>query len=99
MTCGVFFARHWGSLGSIVLGRLHFRFVQFLNLRGFAMNMLFIGIAAIASLAATGASAADLAPRMYAKAHIIPPVIYDWTGSTSAAMSAIAEVAQRPTAT
>lgn len=44
------------------------------------MKRIFIGIAAIGSLVATGASAADLAPRMYTKAP--PPVVavYDWTG-------------------
>ena len=44
------------------------------------MNKLSIGIATIALVVATGASAADLAPRMYAKAPIIPPVVYDWNG-------------------
>jgi len=44
------------------------------------MKRIFIGIAAVASLLATSAFAADLAPRMYTKAP--PPVvaIYDWTG-------------------
>jgi outer membrane immunogenic protein len=44
------------------------------------MNKLSIGIATIALVVATGASAADLAPRMYAKAPLIPPVVYDWNG-------------------
>jgi hypothetical protein len=44
------------------------------------MNKLSIGIATIALVVATGASAADLAPKMYAKAPIIPPVLYDWNG-------------------
>jgi outer membrane immunogenic protein len=44
------------------------------------MNKLSIGVATIALVVATGASAADLAPRMYAKAPIIPPVVYDWNG-------------------
>jgi outer membrane immunogenic protein len=44
------------------------------------MNKLSIGFATIALVVATGASAADLAPRMYAKAPIIPPVVYDWNG-------------------
>lgn len=44
------------------------------------MNRIFTGIAAIASLLTTSAFAADLAPRMYAKAP--PPVaaVYGWTG-------------------
>lgn len=43
------------------------------------MKRTFFGIAAIASLVATSAYAADLAPRMYTKAP--PPVaVYDWTG-------------------
>jgi outer membrane immunogenic protein len=47
---------------------------------GQLMKRIFIGIAAVASLLATSAFAADLAPRMYTKAP--PPVvaIYDWTG-------------------
>ena len=44
------------------------------------MRRIFIGIAAIASLLATSAFAADLAPKMYTKAPP-PPVVYDpWTG-------------------
>jgi outer membrane immunogenic protein len=40
-----------------------------------------VGIAALASvLAATSAWAADLPARVYTKAPVIPPVIYDWTG-------------------
>jgi outer membrane immunogenic protein len=44
------------------------------------MKTSFIGIAAIASLLATSALAADLAPRAYTKAP--PPLVavYDWTG-------------------
>jgi outer membrane immunogenic protein len=44
------------------------------------MKRILVGMAAIASLLTTSAFAADLAPRPYTKAPIIPPVVYDWTG-------------------
>ena len=44
------------------------------------MKRIFIGIAAVASLLATNAFGADLAARMYTKAPVVPPVVYDWTG-------------------
>jgi outer membrane immunogenic protein len=44
------------------------------------MTRISIGIAAVASMLATCAFAADLAPRPYTKAPVIPVVIYDWTG-------------------
>jgi outer membrane immunogenic protein len=44
------------------------------------MKRIVIGIAAIASLLTTGASAADLAPRLYTKAPPPVAVVYDWTG-------------------
>jgi hypothetical protein len=47
---------------------------------GHFMKRIVIGIAAIASLLTTGASAADLAPRMYTKAPTPVAVVYDWTG-------------------
>jgi outer membrane immunogenic protein len=43
------------------------------------MKRILMG-AAIASMLSTGALAADLAPRMYTKAPVAPPVVYDWTG-------------------
>ena len=42
------------------------------------MKRLFVGIAA--SMFATGALAADLPARVYTKAPVIPPVVYNWTG-------------------
>jgi outer membrane immunogenic protein len=44
------------------------------------MKRILIGIAAIASLASTVASAADLAPRVYTKAPAPIAAVYDWTG-------------------
>lgn len=44
------------------------------------MKRIFVGIAGIASLLATGALAADLAPRPYTKAPVIVDAGYDWTG-------------------
>jgi outer membrane immunogenic protein len=44
------------------------------------MKRLFVGITGIASLLATGAFAADLAPRPYTKAPVIVDPGYDWTG-------------------
>jgi outer membrane immunogenic protein len=45
------------------------------------MKRILIGSAAVVSvLAATSAFAADLAPRMYAKAPAVAVVVYDWTG-------------------
>jgi outer membrane immunogenic protein len=44
------------------------------------MKRISIGMAAVVSLLATSAFAADLAPRPYTKAPVIPVVIYDWTG-------------------
>lgn len=44
------------------------------------MKRIFLGIAGIASLFATGALAADLAPRPYTKAPVIVDPGYDWTG-------------------
>jgi outer membrane immunogenic protein len=44
------------------------------------MKRISIGIAAFVSVLATSASAADMAPKMYTKAPVIPAVIYDWTG-------------------
>jgi outer membrane immunogenic protein len=46
----------------------------------FFMKRALLGIVAIASLVGTSALAADLAPRMYTKAPVAPPVLYDWTG-------------------
>ena len=39
-----------------------------------------LGIAAMASVFASTALAADLPAKVYTKAPVIPPVIYDWTG-------------------
>ena len=44
------------------------------------MKRLVSGIAALASIFATGAFAADLAPKIYTKAPAPAVVIYDWTG-------------------
>jgi outer membrane immunogenic protein len=44
------------------------------------MKRISIGMAAAASMLASGAFAADMAPKMYTKAPVIPAVIYDWTG-------------------
>ncbi len=44
------------------------------------MKWILIGIAAAASLAATSARAADLPARIYTKAPVPPPVVYNWTG-------------------
>jgi outer membrane immunogenic protein len=44
------------------------------------MKRIVIGLAAIASLFATGAIAADLAPRPYTKAPVIVDPGYNWTG-------------------
>ncbi|HEX9471885.1 MAG TPA: outer membrane protein [Bradyrhizobium sp.] len=44
------------------------------------MRRIFAGSAAVVSMLATSAFAADLAPKMYAKAPVVPAVIYDWTG-------------------
>lgn len=44
------------------------------------MKRIFVGIAGIASVLATGALAADLAPRPYTKAPVIVDPGYDWTG-------------------
>lgn len=44
------------------------------------MKRIFVGTAGIAALFATGALAADLAPRPYAKAPVIVDPGYDWTG-------------------
>jgi outer membrane immunogenic protein len=44
------------------------------------MKRILIGIAAVASLLATNASAADLPARVYTKAPVIPVAVYDWTG-------------------
>lgn len=55
-----------------------------------AMKRLFIGIAAAASLLATNAIAADLAPRPYTKAPVIMDPGYTGPGSTSVSMVAIA---------
>jgi outer membrane immunogenic protein len=44
------------------------------------MKRIFVAVAAIGSLLTTSAFAADLAPRMYAKAPPLPVVVYDWTG-------------------
>lgn len=43
------------------------------------MKRILMG-AAIASMLSTAALAADLAPRMYTKAPVAPPVVYDWGG-------------------
>ncbi|HZR90749.1 MAG TPA: outer membrane protein [Bradyrhizobium sp.] len=43
------------------------------------MKRIWMG-AALASLLVSAAAAADLAPRTYTKAPVIPPVVYDWTG-------------------
>jgi outer membrane immunogenic protein len=44
------------------------------------MKRILIGIAAVVSLVSTSALAADLAPSMYTKAPVVPPVVYNWTG-------------------
>src|SRR5258708_19575613 len=44
------------------------------------MRRIFAGSAAVVSMLATSAFAADLAPKMYSKAPVVPAVIYDWTG-------------------
>jgi outer membrane immunogenic protein len=44
------------------------------------MKRIFIGIAGMASLLATGALAADMAPRPYTKAPVIVDPGYNWTG-------------------
>lgn len=44
------------------------------------MKKLLLAGAAIASLLATGAFAADLPARVYTKAPVVPPAIYSWTG-------------------
>src|SRR5260370_37653064 len=44
------------------------------------MRRIFAGSAAVVSMLATSAFAADLAPKMYAKAPVVPVVIYDWNG-------------------
>lgn len=44
------------------------------------MKRIFLGIAGIVSLFATGALAADLAPRPYVKAPVIVDPVYDWSG-------------------
>lgn len=44
------------------------------------MKRIFIGIAAVTSLLATGAYAADLPARVYTKAPAIIDPVYDWTG-------------------
>jgi outer membrane immunogenic protein len=44
------------------------------------LKRIFIAVAAVASLFTTGAIAADLAPRMYAKAPAPVAAVYDWTG-------------------
>ena len=43
------------------------------------MKRIWMG-AALASLLVSAAAAADLAPRTYTKAPVVPPVVYDWTG-------------------
>jgi outer membrane immunogenic protein len=55
-------------------------FVQLIVVGEIFMKRIFTGIAAIASLLTTSAFAADLAPRMYTKAPLVPAVVYDWTG-------------------
>src|SRR5665213_1067535 len=47
---------------------------------GFAMKRISIGIAAVASLVATSAFAADLPARTYTKAPAYVAPVYDWTG-------------------
>ena len=42
------------------------------------MKRLLVGISA--SVFATGAMAADLPARVYTKAPVAPPVVYNWTG-------------------
>ena len=49
-------------------------------LSGVIMKKLLLAGAAIASLFATGAFAADLPARVYTKAPVVPPAIYSWTG-------------------
>lgn len=44
------------------------------------MKRISIGIATFVSALATSAFAADMAPKMYTKAPVIPAVVYDWTG-------------------
>src|SRR5258708_34845996 len=44
------------------------------------MRRIFAGSAAVVSMRATSGFAADLAPKMYSKAPVVPAVIYDWTG-------------------
>jgi outer membrane immunogenic protein len=47
---------------------------------GFAMKRLLIGIAAVTSMFATGALAADLPARTYTKAPVYVEPVYNWTG-------------------
>src|SRR5260370_32077653 len=44
------------------------------------MRRIFAGSAAVVSMLATSAFAADLAPKMYAKPPVVQVVIYDWNG-------------------
>jgi outer membrane immunogenic protein len=44
------------------------------------MKRILTGSAVIVSMFATSAFAADLSPRMYTKAPVVPAVVYDWTG-------------------
>ena len=44
------------------------------------MKRILIGIAAVASLLATGAFAADLARGLYSKAPVMVDPVYNWTG-------------------
>jgi outer membrane immunogenic protein len=44
------------------------------------MKRILVGVAAVASLVATSALAADMPAPVYTKAPIIPVVVYDWTG-------------------
>lgn len=44
------------------------------------MKPMLIGIAAVTSLLATSAFAADLPVKTYTKAPVFVPPVYDWTG-------------------